>query len=175
MTSCVCIASVDAQHWVDSLMEHTTLAIERDARERLLREHGHSTLALARARVKLLVNSRRFQFLTAGFIFVGFLCDIFESQYPLLRDGTSSVALVFYLAEVCLTLVFTVELSLNVFALSNDCCRPFFANSSNLMDLLIVMASLLALTSWFPGLPNTKSFRLLRVGRVIRLIKGAPL
>jgi len=93
-------ASVDAQHWVDSLTEHTTLAIERDGRERLLREHGHSTVALARARVKLLVNTRRFQFLAAGFIFVGFLCDIFESQYPVLRDGTSRAAWAFYLLEV---------------------------------------------------------------------------
>ena len=77
--------------------------------------------------------------------------------------------------QVSLTLAFTVELSLNIFAHSNDCFRPFYTNSSNLMDLLIVMASLLALTSWVPGLPNTKSFRLLRVGRVIRLIKGTPL
>jgi hypothetical protein len=166
------LKSTEAQDWLDLLHLHTRNAVQQHDRQEMEEEFGSSRLSLARAKARRFFNSTPFQCMTAFFICGGFLCDIFEAQYTSVREGNSWLSPIFYWIEVSLTLIFTCELLLNLFAHSDNCFRPFFANGSNLLDTCIVMSSLLALTSWVPGLPNTKSFRLLRVGRVLRLLKG---
>ena len=77
--------------------------------------------------------------------------------------------------ELVLTGLFTVELSVHLFAKSNDYFRPFWTHLMNNFDFLVVVISILSIvvreTADDNGFPSLKMFRLVRIVRVLRLFK----
>ena len=81
----------------------------------------------------------------------------------------SSAEDVFINLDLIITLVFVVELLINIFAHSNDGFKPFYSRPANWFDAAIVAVSLanVILRSAGVELPNTKPLRLLRIGCVV--------
>jgi hypothetical protein len=97
-----------------------------------------------------------------------FLCSDFptdSSEY----DECANATLKPYLevANVCLTIIFTLEASLKVFAYR----RAFFTSRWNLIDFVIVCSSLLSL---FPFFSMFQTLRVMRVLRPLRLLIRNP-
>jgi voltage-gated sodium channel len=109
--------------------------------------------------------------LTAFFIICAFALDICEAQ--LLPVQGSRSGFTFFVLDAILTLLFTLELMLNIFAHSNDWFEPFYSKGSSWFDFVIVSISVcnVIVTAGGEELPNAKLLRLLRLGRAVKLFK----
>ena len=85
--------------------------LENEMREKF----GHSAVAMARARTKLLYHSIPFQFSVAGLIMLAFAVDVLEAS--LLPPPQSVGADVFFWIDVSITGLFTMELLTNAFGI----------------------------------------------------------
>ena len=76
---------------------------------------------MQRARCKILFESMPWQYVVAFFILTAFMVDVLEVQV-LPKPGTTSFAAFFWLDAV-ITVFFTLDLLVNIFAHSADCFR----------------------------------------------------
>ena len=162
-----------AQAWLN----HLTAAV-RDAklhahRRKMEEIYGHSRLSMARAKTMHLYQSNAFQCVVAFIVVAGFVIDIAEAQ--VMPSGNSEQAWVFMLLDFIVTGLFTIELTINILAHSNDGCRFFFARWANAFDTLIVAVSItniILVQANVMEFPNARLLRLARVGRVVRLVSS---
>ena len=141
------------------------------AREDELQEkHGHSTLAMVRARTKRFFLSRRFQFSVAAFILVAFLVDVLESS--VLPPPGSAGAAFFFWADVAITAAFALELMINAFAHSDNGFRPFYTKRNNWFDASIVAVSIASvLMEVFNTGVSAGVIKMVRLVRVVRVAR----
>jgi voltage-gated sodium channel len=109
--------------------------------------------------------------LTAFFILCAFALDICESQFLPVQGSRSGF--IFFILDAILTILFTLELLLNIFAHSNNGFEPFYSKGTNWFDAAIVVISVcnVIVTASGGELPNAKLLRLLRLGRAVKLFK----
>jgi len=127
---------------------------------------------MIRAKTRIMHESDAFSMVMAFFIVVGFLSDIAEAQ--VMPEEGSQTEQSFILLDLLITIVFTIELLINIFAHSDDGFRPFYTRLANWFDTLIVVISVANVILRQAGveLPNAKLLRLLRIGRVTRLFSS---
>ncbi|KAK3247976.1 hypothetical protein CYMTET_42543 [Cymbomonas tetramitiformis] len=106
-------------------------------------------------------NSSTIQIVVALLILVNFVVNAAEAQVP--DEGDHPIFKGF---EIFFTVIFTLELVLNLFA---HWCGLFWASGWNWFDFIVVAISLLSLV--FAGLPGVSTLRLMRAFRVFRLFK----
>ena len=161
-----------AQDWLDHLTHFVRLAKLSSDKQELHERFGNSSWSMLRARAYQYHHSSSFQCLVAVITIVGFLLDMLEAQYEL-EEGSWKREFMYRL-DVFVTVIFTVELFINILAHSDNCLRPFYSRLANWFDTLIVVVSVYSVAfsmvsdaenSW----PDAKLFRLMRVGRVVRL------
>ena len=162
----------EAQDWVSNLIRACSLAKERKRQRELEDVYGHSAWSYRRAQAGALYNSFTFQMLTFIFIVIGFFFDIAESQ--VLPEPDSSEAEIFFGIDAFITLAFTLELMVNLFAHSSNYFKPFLTQISNWFNTAVVLAAIanVILTSTGIQIPNAKLLRIVRIGRVVRLFNG---
>jgi voltage-gated sodium channel len=127
---------------------------------------------MIRAKTRIMHESDTFSMVMAFFIVLGFLSDIAEAQ--VMPEEGSQTEQSFILFDLLITIVFTIELLINIFAHSDDGFRPFYTRLANWFDTLIVVVSVANVILRQAGveLPNAKLLRLLRIGRVVRLFSA---
>ena len=98
-----------------------------------------------------------------------FLCEMAETQ--LLPEPGTKLEQVFLDIDLATTALFTIELVLNIFAHSENRCHNFVNQYNNWFDIFIVAISLFNAIFAAAGnsIPGAKVFRLLRLGRVLRV------
>ena len=119
----------DVQNWLDNLTHWTKEAKRRKLTQDIIDAHGHSGFSMMRAKTKRVYNSVTFSCLMAALILFGFLLDIADSQI-LPEPGTPEESM-FYWIDVVVTVLFTLELLINLLAHSEECFRPFYINKTN--------------------------------------------
>jgi len=160
----------DAKDWELAVDQAVKREKHRALEEALRAEFGHSAFEMARARKKILIESIGWQYLLAFIICLGFAIDVLESQ--LLPERDSVAGLVFLSLDGLITLFFTGDLLVNLFANSAHCFRDFYKNPANLMDLGIVIVSIVGVYSDVQGYKSIplKMVRVVRVLKVLHLI-----
>ena len=104
----------DAQAWLGAVTSAVKEAKAAALKKELVLKYGHSTYSMLRAKSQIAYQSERFQILTASFILSAFALDICEAQ--LLPEQGSRTGFIFFLLDAIITLFFTLELMLNIFA-----------------------------------------------------------
>jgi voltage-gated sodium channel len=124
-----------------------------------------------RARVGEVYDSRPAQWLLSMVVLFSYCTDVAETEYwP--EDGTN-LAWLFDTMDRWTSIAFTVELGVNIFANSERCFRPFVSDPWNLVDVLIVGATLMSamgISSYKPP----RILRLIRVARILKLVRRVP-
>jgi len=161
----------DAQAWLEALTSAVNQAKATALKKELELKYGHSKYSMTRAKSKMLYESEGFQMLTAFFILCAFALDICESQFLPVQESRSGF--IFFILDAILTILFALELLLNIFAHSNNGFEPFYSKGTNWFDAAIVIISVcnVIVTASGGELPNAKLLRLLRLGRAVKLFK----
>jgi voltage-gated sodium channel len=161
----------DAQGWLEALTSAVNHAKAEALKKELELKYGHSKYSMIRAKSQVLYASEGFQMVTALFILCAFALDICESQFLPVQGSRSSF--IFLIFDAILTILFTLELMLNIFAHSNNGFQPFYSKGTNWFDAAIVIISVcnVVVTASGGELPNAKLLRLLRLGRAVKLFK----
>jgi voltage-gated sodium channel len=161
----------DAQAWLEALTSAVNQAKAAALKKELELKYGHSKYSMTRAKSQVLYASEGFQMLTAFFILCAFALDICESQFLPVQGSRSGF--IFFILDAILTILFTLELLLNIFAHSNNGFEPFYSKGTNWFDAAIVIISVcnVIVTASGGELPNAKLLRLLRLGRAVKLFK----
>ena len=123
--------------------------LENEMREKF----GHSAVAMARARTKLLYHSIPFQFSVAGLIMLAFAVDVLEAS--LLPPPQSVGADVFFWIDVSITGLFTMELLTNAFGIllcAYTLSPPLCISFSLFLLLFFLCLSVLSLSSFSSSL-----------------------
>ena len=157
----------DANEWEQAVDEAVKREKQRALEEALRAEFGHSGFEMARARKKILIESISWQYLLAFVICLGFAIDVLESQ--MLPERDSVAGLVFLSLDGLITLFFTGDLLVNLFANSAHYFREFYNNPANLMDLSIVIVSIVGVYSDLQGYKSIP-FKMVRVIRVLKVL-----
>ncbi|EKX51123.1 hypothetical protein GUITHDRAFT_134639 [Guillardia theta CCMP2712] len=131
----------------------------------LIKAHvkGTSRIRTLQYHLKLFYDSDFLQYLVALFIFLNFLTNVLQSEISPTTDNSKTAAL-FDNLDLCFTVIFTVELVVNMTA---NWFKPFFESGWNFFDLTVVGVSLVAL--FLNDVPGLSHLRLMRAFRVVRL------
>ena len=158
-----------AQEWLDLLLQYSSEARSRHEKNQLKETYGDSKFSYIRARCKQLYNGPTFQTFAAFMIGTAFVIDMAEAQ--ILPEEGTIVAQNFFLVDLIVSSIFTLELVLNIFSHSENWCHDFLAQKSNLFDFFIVLCQLLSIFIVIikSTIPNAKLLRTLRIVRVLRL------
>ena len=94
----------------------------------------------------------------------------------MLPEHGSNAEMTFFFIDAVITSLFTLELIMNIFCHSHNFVADFLCSVSNWFDALIVLASLSNVIFFLlmdagsvSPIPNAKLFRMIRLGRVVRL------
>ena len=160
-----------AQRWFDYLTRYVRKAKRREHTRQLDQQFGTNKFLRYRALAREMYESTPFQLFIAFLIVSSFACDIGDAQF-LPSDG-STLSKFFQRVDISITVLFLLELLLNLFAHSNDWFKPFYSSVANWFDVFIVMVSLISLGLTFgSALPDAKLLRLLRLGRMVRMMQS---
>jgi hypothetical protein len=132
-----------AQEWLDLLLKYSKAAREKKTNLIMREEHGHSSVALFRAKCKRVFWSPFVQMLSAFLVVGGFVMDISEAQ--LLPVEGSNQENIYFICDVKITALFVLELLLNIFAHSANNFVEFYTRGANWFDVFIIVAQLLSL------------------------------
>jgi len=97
-------------------------------------------------------------------IMASFICDAIEMQYLPLGRGESQMGRTFFIMELIFTILFAVELLVNMTA---HWFFEFWGDSWSLFDTVVVFASIVSVAT--DG-TNIKSIRMVRVLRALRVV-----
>lgn len=114
--------------------------------------------------LRTLYHQNNVQIGIAGLIFLNFFFAAIQKW--ILPEAGSTADQVFEVFEWIFTIMFAVELVLNMYG---NWWLPFFADAWNWFDLIVVSISIVSLV--FPGIPGVSVLRLFRALRVFRLFK----
>eukprot|EP00961_Rhodomonas_salina_P080510 1083277-Rhodomonas_salina.1 len=152
--------SAEACHdWVADIQK-----LSKEASAKRMLEELPGSLDRARMLATIFYMSDYTQMFIASLIILNFILNAASSEI-LPEDGTH-LAMIFEDVEIAFTAIFTLELIINLFV---NWWKPFFNDSWNVFDLLVITASLLAFA--FQNLPGFSLLRLIRVFRVLRVFK----
>lgn len=126
-----------------------------------------SAFTKVRRKVRWFYVGDRCQIFVACLIMGNFLTNIFEAQFA--AEPGSSTASIFDNIDIAFTIIFTIELCINMFA---TLVREFIIDGWNWFDVVVVLVSLLSLG--MSNLPGADILRLMRCFRVFRLFKRIP-
>ncbi|EKX36873.1 hypothetical protein GUITHDRAFT_145375 [Guillardia theta CCMP2712] len=143
--------------WIECLTELVTAAKAKEQR-------ALSKLECWNAKVKKVYDSFPFQLFVILLIFVNFAFNIAEAELNTAPDDPLNN--LFQNADNFFTIIFTVELAINVTA---NWITPFLMDSWNVLDTSVVVVSLLSF--YASNIPGVKGFRILRVLKVVRVFK----
>ena len=124
-----------------------------------------STFLFVRRRVRWFYFGDYCQIFVACLIMLNFGLNIVEAQFTLL-PSTDPTSILFSNLDTVFTVLFTVELMINMFS---TLVHAFFADPWNYFDFTVVAISLLSLG--MTNMPAAGPMRLLRCFRVFRLFK----
>jgi hypothetical protein len=143
--------------WTMALQEATA-----NARKKYL---SASTSVWARTEIKLrsIYNSDLVQFTVVGIIIANFLANVVEFE---LMSEDPAVMQRFDNMDLTFTILFTLELIVNLIAHLDFLPSPWISDSWNVLDLLIVIISLISLTPVLGDSGGVKAIRVLRAFRV---------
>jgi hypothetical protein len=124
-----------------------------------------STSVWARTEIKLrsIYNSDLVQFTVVGIIIANFLANVVEFE---LMSEDPAVMQRFDNMDLTFTILFTLELIVNLIAHLDFLPSPWISDSWNVLDLLIVIISLISLTPVLGDSGGVKAIRVLRAFRV---------
>ena len=160
-----------AQRWFDYLTRYVRKAKRREHTRQLDQQFGTNKFLRYRALAREMYESTPFQLFIAFLIVSSFACDIGDAQF--LPSEGSTLSKFFQRVDIAITVLFLLELLLNLFAHSNDWFKPFYSSIANWFDVFIVMISLISLGLTFGStLPDAKLLRLLRLGRMVRMMQS---
>ena len=107
----------DAIDWEVAVDKAVAEAKRRQRDQQIKKTFGHSKVAIARAKCRLLLKGFKVRACIALVIFLAFFVDMLEAQYLPVRG--SAPDLIFFAIDSSVTLFFVIELMLNVFAFSH--------------------------------------------------------
>jgi hypothetical protein len=139
----------EAADWEKDVDEVVEVAQEAQHDAMMQEKFGHSTFAMQRAKCKIMFESIAWQYMVAAAILTAFLVDVLEVQV-LPVAGTLAWNIFFWL-DVIITGLFTLDLCVNIFANSSNCCREFYRQGMNWFDAIIVVVSIFGVWSQAQG------------------------
>ena len=113
---------------------------------------------------KAVYDSHAMQCLSALLVLGNFVANVV--QFEVLPEEGSEAAQTFAAIEMVFTIVFAMELSINMLA---NWFRAFWSDAWNLVDFAVVLISIASM--FLDELPGVSMLRLIRVFRVVRLFK----
>jgi len=159
-TVLVATSEEEKDQWVTAIRKQVVLAQASE----LARIDGSWT-GTQRRRVKEAVTSDRSQMVMGGVIVAAYLSSLISAQ--ILPEENSQAQQILLAVEFVVTVIFTIELALNLFGHSNDYLRPFFRDSWLVCDLVVVCFMLVGLVN--RDLPAINVIRLVRVFKMVCL------
>ena len=121
-------------------------------------------LEVQQQRIKQIMSSDRVQMAMGFVIFVAYLLSLIASQ--LLPEEESYEQKALQSVEYVVTVIFTIELVLNLFGHSNNCFQSFFSDAWLVCDLVVVIFMLVG--ALYEGdLPAINVIRLVRVFKMV--------
>ena len=154
-----CESHQDVEKWVESVARVLKT-------QNKLPPAKMSVFSRIRRRVRWIYIGDRFQVMLACLIMLNFLVNICEAQF---KSNTPGVTAVFETFNLVFTVIFTVEIVINLFS---TLVWEFISDAWNLFDLTVVLVSLLSL--FMEDLPGAQVLKLMRCFRVFRLFKRIP-
>mmetsp|Transcript_21259 Transcript_21259/g.48808 ORF Transcript_21259/g.48808 Transcript_21259/m.48808 type:complete len:579 (-) Transcript_21259:171-1907(-) len=144
----------DCEAWVADLKHTVKEAIRVQADQTLFREWQQY--------VRNIYTSTPCQVLVAILIFGNFAAN--ATQFQLVPKEGSSEETLFFIIDLIFSVLFTLELAVNLFA---HWLTPFISDGWNVFDFIVVLVSDIAYA--VPELPGVNVLRLVRAFRVLRL------
>ncbi|EKX54651.1 hypothetical protein GUITHDRAFT_100126 [Guillardia theta CCMP2712] len=157
----------DHESWYADLCLYRDKAIQYQERLAKKMLNSGSSFNQFRQRVLEIYESGPSQAFFASLIFASFAIDL--SQAELLPPDGTYRANQFDTADTVFTVLFTLELCINLFARSKHWFKAFFADGWNILDVVIVCVSLM--TQFSSGIPSMKPLRLIRVFRIAKIFR----
>ena len=111
----------EAREWEEQVDEAVEKAQEARHEAEMQEKYGHSCFAMQRARCRILFRSMSWQYVLSFIILTAFMVDVIEVQV-LPEAGTTEFDVFFGLHAV-ITVFFTLDLLVNIFAHSSECFR----------------------------------------------------
>ncbi|EKX39507.1 hypothetical protein GUITHDRAFT_114473 [Guillardia theta CCMP2712] len=146
----------ETDDWVKMIDEQAKLSMDSALHDRL------GEFERMRYKIAMFYDSNPVQSVVAFLITINFLANAAQSE--LLPKEGSSMANFFAVLDDLFTILFTIELGLN---LISHWFWPFISDGWSVFDFVIVSISLIAMI--VGNLPGVKSLRLMRAFRVLRL------
>jgi len=122
----------DAVEWEQLTDATFTKAHRKIHDEEMQALYGHSRFEMARARAQELMATNSWQFTLATYVCFGFLSDLVAAQ--VLPQPDTTEATVFFIFDLVITGLFTVDLLMNLFANSAHNFRAFYTEWTNWFD-----------------------------------------
>eukprot|EP00960_Hanusia_phi_P018922 557711-Hanusia_phi.AAC.3 len=159
----------EGKEWCERLEELSALARKQQVEREFIEMYGDSSFRIFRARTLRAYEGTTSQMIVAFIITSSFLAvqDVLEAQY-LPADGSPGANAFFY-ADYAFTILFAIELCINLFSRSSDWFSPFFRDRWNIFDTFVVFVGIF--TKAVETVPQLKLLRLVRIFRVVRLFR----
>lgn len=154
-----CESNVERDNWVLGLRRQMVAE-----HERFLRENHRTNFYKLQRWMKQVYDSEYCSCTGAVMVLVNFIANIV--QFEMLPVEGSHELHVFQIVEDVFTVLFTLELSMNMIA---NWFYPFWSDTWNILDFVVVLISIVAIP--LESMPGVNVLRLLRVFRVVRLFK----
>ena len=160
----------DALDWVKAVDDAVDVAKRLWRKQKMQNDFGHSNVAMARAKCKLMLANVGVQKVIALIISLAFLVDMLEAQYLPARG--SETEMFFFAFDSFVTFFFVIELSLNMFALSDAGLCHYFTKKSRCFDMLVVVVSVVSVATYLLNLTQLGYIKMLRLVRVFRVLRS---
>ena len=161
----------DALDW-EKAIDHAVVVAKRQQHKLQMQEdYGHSRVAMRRALCRQFLADIRVQSFIATIIGLAFLVDMLEAQY--LPERGSETELFFFAFDAFATFFFTVELTLNMFAFSENGLRDFYSKASRVFDTAIVIVSITSVATYILNMTDVGYIKMLRLIRLFRVLRSS--
>ena len=161
----------DALDWEKAIDQAVDVARQEQHRRQMQEEFGYSGVALKRAQCRQFLQDIRVQSFIALVIGLAFLVDMLEAQYLPVRG--SEAAFFFFVFDAFATLFFSAELTVSMFAFSQNGLRAFFSKPKHLFDTAIVVVSVTSVATYMLDMTDLGYIKMLRLIRLLRVLRYA--
>ena len=147
------------REWIDRIQTE----VKRES-DRFLRENHRTEFYKVQRWMKGVYDSELMMSTGAVLVLANFVVNI--CQFELLPEEGTQLSKAFYVMEEVFTILFAIELSMNMIA---NWWAPFWSDPWNILDFVVVVVSAIAMG--LESMPGVNVLRLMRVFRVVRLFK----
>ena len=147
----------DMHGWMDSIHDSV-------AKAKIKLEKSRNRIDVWQDHARRFYESDKMQYLAGIMIFASYFTSILDSQ--LQPEKGSVVESNLFIMEILFTVIFTLELLLNMFG---SWFWRFFTDTWNLIDLFVVATSIVAVL--VEEMPAVNFLRLIRVCRMVKLVR----